>query len=109
MQIFCQQSWAVERSLDQTINEVVGPWTERIFQVIFFTPITIGGQAIPFILIWLAGAGIFLTIYFRFINLRSFALAFRTLRGKYSCPDDPGEITPLSSTNCGALSHGWLR
>ncbi len=93
MQIFCQQSWAVEQSLDQSINEVVGPWTERIFQVIFFTPITIGGQDIPFILIWLAGAGIFLTIYFRFINLRSFALAFRTVRGKYSFSDDPGEIT----------------
>ena len=45
MQIFCQQSWAVEQSLDQTINEVVGPWTERIFQVIFFN--LIGGQAIP--------------------------------------------------------------
>ena len=93
MQIFCQQSWAVEQSLDQTINKVVGPWTERIFQVIFFKPITIGGQDIPFILIWLAGAGIFLTIYFRFINLRSLALAFRTVRGNY----------------CGALSHGWLR
>ena len=93
MQIFCQQSWAVEQSLDQSINEVVGPWTERIFQVIFFTPITIGGQDLPFILIWVAGAGIFLTIYFRFINLRSFALAFRTVRGKYSFSDDPGEIT----------------
>lgn len=83
----------MEGSLDKKINEVVAPWTDRIFQVIFFSPITIGGQSIPFILIWLAGAGIFLTIYFRFINLRSFKLAINTLRGKYSTTDDPGEIT----------------
>jgi len=93
MQIFSQRSWAAEQSLDQTINDIVAPWTERIFQVIFFAPVTIAGQSIPFILIWLAGAGIFLTIYFRFINLHSFRLAFRTLRGKYSSPNDPGEIT----------------
>ena len=93
LQIFCQKSWAAEQSIDQTINKVVGPWTARIFEVIFFKPITIASQDIPFILIWLAGAGIFLTIYFRFINLRSFALAFHTVRGKYSRPDDPGEIT----------------
>lgn len=83
----------MEGTLDKKINEVVAPWTDRIFQVIFFSPITIAGQSIPFILIWLVGAGIFLTIYFRFINLRSFKLAVNTVRGKYSSPDDPGEIT----------------
>jgi AGCS family alanine or glycine:cation symporter len=93
MQLFSLSSWAVEGSLDAKINEVVAPWTDRIFHVIFFSPITIAGQSIPFILIWLAGAGIFLTIYFRFINLRSFKLAINTVRGKYSKPEDPGEIT----------------
>lgn len=87
------QMWASEVSIDDKINEAVGPWTERIFKVIFFSPITIGDKSVPFILIWLAGAGIFLTFYFRFINLRSFGLALRTVRGKYSSPDDPGEIT----------------
>lgn len=90
---FATRAWAAERSLDETINQVVAPWTDRIFQVIFFSPITIAGQSVPFILIWLVGAGVFLTVYFRFINLRSFALAFRTVRGKYSKTDDPGEIT----------------
>lgn len=93
LHVFSHHGWAAERSLDETINQVVAPWTDRIFQLIFFSPITIAGESIPFILIWLAGAGIFLTIYFRFINLRSFALAFRTVRGKYSSPNDPGEIT----------------
>lgn len=92
LHLFNLQAWAAESSLDEKINDVVAPWTERIFHVIFF-PITIIGQSIPFILIWLAGAGIFLTIYFRFINLRSFGLAIKTVRGKYSTQEDPGEIT----------------
>lgn len=93
MHLFSLQAWASEGALDQKINDIVGPWTDKVFQVIFFSPVTIAGQPIPFILIWLAGAGIFLTVYFRFINLRSFRLAFNTVRGKYSTPDDPGEIT----------------
>ncbi|MGJ8640987.1 MAG: alanine/glycine:cation symporter family protein [Opitutaceae bacterium] len=90
---FSSTAWAQEKSLDTVINEAVAPWTERIFQIIFFTPITIADKPIPFILIWLAGTGVFLTIYFKFINIRSIGLAFKTVRGKYSSKDDPGEIT----------------
>ncbi|MDP4609911.1 MAG: alanine:cation symporter family protein [Opitutales bacterium] len=86
-------AWAQEKSLDATINEAVAPWTDRIFKIIFFAPITIAGQPIPFILIWLAGTGIFLTFHFKFINLRALGLACRTVRGKYSSPSDPGEIS----------------
>ncbi|MEC7486969.1 MAG: alanine glycine permease, partial [Verrucomicrobiota bacterium] len=85
--------WANEHSLDEAINQVVAPWTDRIFQLIFFSPFTLAGQDVPFILLWLVGAGVFLTIYFRFINLRLFGLALRTVKGNYSKPDDPGEIT----------------
>ena len=80
-------------SIDEQINHAVAPLTEWIFKIIFFEPITIAGKGVPFILIWLAGTALFLTCYFRFLNLRSFGLAFRTIRGKYSKPDDPGEIT----------------
>ena len=87
------KAWANERSLDEAINQIVAPWTDRIFQLIFYSPVTVAGQSIPLILLWLVGAGVFLTIYFKFINLRLFGLALRTVRGKYSKPDDPGEIT----------------
>lgn len=93
MHLSAGRIWAQENSLDETINQIVAPWTDRIFKIIFFSPVTIGDQAVPFILIWLVGAGIFLTIYFKFINLSSFGLALRTVRGKYSNPNDPGEIT----------------
>jgi alanine or glycine:cation symporter, AGCS family len=86
------RSWAQELSLDEKINAAVAPATSWIFKIIFFT-IKIGGIEFPFILIWLAGSAIFLTIYFKFINITSFGLALRTIRGKYSTSTDPGEIT----------------
>ena len=84
---------ASEASLDEQINSAVAPWTAKIFEIIFFKPFSLGGKEIPFILIWLAGSAIFLTVYFKFINITSFGLAIRTIRGKYSKPTDPGEIT----------------
>jgi alanine or glycine:cation symporter, AGCS family len=91
----------VEKTLDQKIDEAVGPYTEAISKVVFF-PIwkgQVGPEGskvdleVPFVLLWLAGAAIFLTIFFRFINLRAFGLALKTVRGKYSKSDDPGEIS----------------
>lgn len=80
---------ASDKSLDQAINDFFTPATNFIFKIIFFKPFA----GIPLVLIWLAGTAIFLTVYFRFINLTSFRLALRTLSGRYSKPSDPGEIT----------------
>lgn len=86
-----------KESVDEAINRVFAPWTKRIFDIIFFKVpfIKIGEEEkqIPFILVWLAGAGLFLTFYFKFINLRSWKLGLQTIRGKFSSPDDPGEIS----------------
>lgn len=90
---FASTSWASELSLDDKINDAVAPATSWIFKIIFFTAFKVGEIEVPFILIWLAGTAIFLTVYFKFINVTSFGLALRTVRGKYSKPTDPGEIT----------------
>ena len=47
----------------------------------------------PWVLYLLVGSGIFFTLYFGFINVTGFGVALRTIRGKYSSPDDPGEIS----------------
>lgn len=90
-------------SLDEQINEAVSPIANGVFSVIFYEVFSIGGKGIPFILIWLAFAGVFFTVYFRFINLRLLGLAFRTVRGKYSKATDPGEITHFQALSA-ALS-----
>ncbi len=56
-------------------------------------PKTAGLTDLPLVLIWLGAAAVFLTIYFGFVNLRSWRLAVRTVRGRYSRPDDPGQVT----------------
>jgi len=102
-----------ERTFDQKIDDAFAPYTDAISEVVFFN-VWKGkvGEAelkVPFILLWLAGAALFLTLYFRFINLRAFGLALRTVRGKYSRSDDPGEIThfqALSAAVSGTVGLG---
>lgn len=47
----------------------------------------------PLIIFILGGTAVFLTLRFAFVNFRSFGLALRTVRGKVTDPDAPGEIT----------------
>ena len=53
-----------------------------------FTDIPINGYPVKAVVIWLALAGIATTLFFRFINIRGFALALRTVKGFYSCNND---------------------
>lgn len=70
---------AESKSFGQVAEEIVFfkiPWTD-----------------IPFVLVLLVFSALFLTVYFGFVNVRGLGVAFRTVRGKYSKPSDPGEIT----------------
>lgn len=107
----------VEKSIDQKIDAFFAPGTKIFNEVVFFKCYKSAAKnaegkpvfEIPFILVWLGGGALFLTLYFRFINLRSFGLALRTVRGKYSKSDDPGEIThfqALASAVSGTVGLG---
>lgn len=90
-----------EKSIDEKINDIFEPATSAVNKLVFFSIYESSEKnaagkpalSIPFILIWLAGSALLLTIFFKFINLRAFGLALRTVRGKYSKSYDPGEIT----------------
>ena len=61
------------------------------------------------VIFWLAAAGIILTLVFKFINIRAFGLAMRTVRGKYSLASDPGSVThfqALSAAVSGTVGLG---
>jgi AGCS family alanine or glycine:cation symporter len=97
-----------EPTLDQQIDDAFGTLTGDFVNGVFFT-VPIGGYNVLGVVLWLAAAGIFLTVFFRFINLRAFGLALRTVRGKYSRPDDPGEVThfqALSAAVSGTVGLG---
>jgi AGCS family alanine or glycine:cation symporter len=82
-----------ERSLDQQINSMLEPIAFWSSKIIFFEIPLGGGLGVPIVLVLLAGTAVFLTVYFKFINVRAFRLAIRTVQGKLTDQDAPGEIT----------------
>lgn len=95
-------------TLDQQIDAWFGKLTKPFVDLIFFK-IKIGGFEAFAVIFWLAAAGVILTLAFRFINIRAFGLALRTVRGKYSRADDPGEVThfqALSAAVSGTVGLG---
>jgi alanine or glycine:cation symporter, AGCS family len=58
-----------------------------------FYAVTIGGVEVPLILVWLVVAGTFFTFWMGFENIRGFRMSFDTIRGKYSGPEDAGEVS----------------
>ncbi|MEZ5472642.1 MAG: alanine/glycine:cation symporter family protein [Marinicella sp.] len=96
-------------SIDEKINQAVEPVANGISSVIFFKIPFIGGSSIPLVLLWLVVAAFFFTIYFKFINLRSFKHGFQLIRGKYDYHDAPGEVThfqALSTALSGTVGLG---
>ena len=54
-----------------------------------------GGDAIqlPIVVVWLVFGALFFTFRFQFVNVRGFRHGIECVRGKYSSPSDPGEIS----------------
>lgn len=95
-------------SLDQKIDAWFGKVTKPFVDAIFFK-VKVGEFEAFAVIFWLAAAGFILTIAFKFINIRAFGLAMRTVRGKYSLPGDPGEVThfqALSAAVSGTVGLG---
>jgi AGCS family alanine or glycine:cation symporter len=93
---------------DQQIDKFFGDYTSGFVKSVFFT-VKINGYEVLAVVLWLAAAGVILTFAFQFVNIRSFGLALRTVRGKYSNADDPGEVThfqALSAAVSGTVGLG---
>ncbi|MFK7840564.1 MAG: alanine/glycine:cation symporter family protein [Bdellovibrionales bacterium] len=75
-------------SIDTIIDESFAPIADAIASVIFYSISINDDLNIMLILLWLAGAAVFFTVYLGFINFRYFKHAIDVLRGKY---DDPNE------------------
>jgi len=85
-----------EKTIDEKINDFMAPITDVIARIVFVSfDFNIGGEEIgvPFLLIWLVGGAIFFTVYFKFINFRGFKMAIDVVRGKYTNPNEKGEVS----------------
>ncbi len=78
--------------LDQRIQDALGPIADRITSVVFYG-VPIGGVEVRLIVVWLIAAALFFTIYLGFLNIRGFTHAIDLVRGRYSDPNDAGEVS----------------
>ena len=71
-----------KRGIDEVINDKFDP-IATAWQNFVLTPIPIGGQNIPIVLLLLVGGALFFTIYFGLIQILKFPLAINVVRGEY--------------------------
>jgi AGCS family alanine or glycine:cation symporter len=79
-------------SVDEAISNVLSPVSDIITSIVFYS-VTIGDASLPLIVVWLVVAATFFTVYLGFLNIRGFRHAIDLVRGKYSNPDDAGEVS----------------
>ena len=87
-------------------NVVVGALSKVIFLDVAFWSDT---ADVPLVVLWLALGALYFTLRFRFINLRGFRHALDCVRGRYTRPEDHGEIThfqALSAALSGTVGLG---
>ncbi|MFT5465504.1 MAG: AGCS family alanine or glycine:cation symporter [Verrucomicrobiales bacterium] len=82
-----------EKGFDDTVDGLMKPIAEWADWFVFYSIPVGNGQKAPIVLILLAGTAIFLTLFFKFINIRGFMTAIRTTRSKYTPKDAPGDIS----------------
>ena len=100
-------------TLDQRIDARVRPVADAVSGAIFHA-VRIGGTdeaplMFPLIVGWLILAGLVFTAYFRFINIRGFGHGLQLIRGRYSDPSAPGEVShfqALTSAVSGTVGLG---
>jgi alanine or glycine:cation symporter, AGCS family len=81
------------QSIDERISDAMNPVSEAIEGVVFFSLPVVNDVELPLIVLWLVAAGAFFTVYLGFLNLRGPKHALDLVRGRYSKPDDAGEVT----------------
>lgn len=90
--LFISMPVFADSGIDSRINEAIEPFANAVAGFIFLS-FPVAGVPIPFVLVWLIVGAIFFTFYFRFINFRAFRHGFQLVRGDYSDPTAPGEVS----------------
>lgn len=79
-------------NLASIIEAIVTPAASALSAFVFYK-LPLFGYEIPWIVLWLAVAASFFTLYLGFVNIRGFTLAVRLVRGDFHDPQAPGEIS----------------
>jgi AGCS family alanine or glycine:cation symporter len=89
---FCFAQTTESLGFDQQLDHWLRPIADTLISIIFYT-IPLAGADFPLIVLWLIIAAIIFTFYFGFINIKGFGHALKVVRGDFSNPTDPGEVS----------------
>lgn len=78
--------------VDAAINSALEPAADFVAGIIFYA-VRVAGVDLPLIVVWLAAAAVFFTLYYRFINFRAFFHAVELIRGDWTDPRSAGEVS----------------
>lgn len=79
-------------TIDQTLDALVRPLADALSSVVFFAP-PLFGVEVPLVVLWLIGAGVWFTLYFRFVNVRGFRHAVALVAGRRGQAGERGEVS----------------
>ncbi|WP_109474423.1 alanine/glycine:cation symporter family protein [Ornithinimicrobium cavernae] len=94
--------------IEKAINDAFEPIAKVFGEIVFFQ-IPGWETGPPFVVLWLVVGAVICTLYFGLIQVRGWTTAFDVVRGKFSSPDDPGEVThfqALASALSGTVGLG---
>ncbi|PRA12171.1 amino acid transporter [Arthrobacter sp. MYb211] len=83
-------------SLDQRLESLFGPFVSWLESVVFFA-VPVFGSELPLIVVWIIGAGIFMTCFTGFRAFRQMPHSINIIRGKFNRHNDPGEVTSFQA------------
>jgi len=93
---FNTNAYASTDGITQGIDTVFGTVNGYLASFFFFDVFPGEGE-MPFIVAWLSAGSIYMTVRFGFINVRMMGHAFDVIRGRYTTPEDKGEVTPFQA------------
>lgn len=88
-----ESSPAVEKGLDEKIDDAFAPWATAWEELVFFK------INVPFVLVLLVCGAAYFTLYFAFVNIRRFPLAINVVRGKYDDLEGGNEAITTDTVN----------
>ena len=90
LEVVMHRPTGLQARIDAAMGRVNG-WIAAVF---FFDLMWWdSSHTLPLVVAWLVVAAVYLTIRMGFINLRAFKHALNITRGKYTNPDEPGEVS----------------
>ncbi len=95
-------------SIDQQVESILRPLASALSDVVFYK-LSLFGQDIPIIVLWLMTAAVFFTGYMGLVNIRGFSHALKIVRGQRSSSEHSGEIShfqALSTAISGTVGVG---